>query len=152
MLSLICISSLILTILVLNIMVTHESGMDSMVALFTILFSIFAISVFIIIIMLFFYPYKVDAKIEMYNSENQEIETKVKNTVKSFMEYEEKIYSDILENADLMTMILKYPELNSNELVKMEIDMYKENSEKIKELKEEKIIKKTMAWWLYFGK
>lgn len=106
----------------------------------------------IIFFMLLFYPYRIDEKIEMYETENIVIEEKVKNTVRAYMEFEESTYKELLENADLTTMILKYPELNSNELVKMEIETYKENSKKIKGLKEERIGKNTMAWWLYFGK
>lgn len=79
------------------------------------------------------------------------IREKRKGTVRDYMEYEETTYKQLLENADLTTMVLKYPELNSNELVKMEIETYKENSKKIKELKEDKIGKSRKAWWLYFG-
>lgn len=105
-----------------------------------------------IFLMLLFYPYKVEEKTVMYETENNVIEEKIKNTVRAYMEFEESTYRELLENADLTTMILKYPELNSNELVKAEIETYKENSKKIKELKEDKIGKSTKAWWLYFGK
>lgn len=105
----------------------------------------------VLFFMLIFFPYKVDKKLEMYEIENQAIEEKIKNTVRDYMEYEESTYKQLLENADLSTMILKYPELNSNELVKAEIETYKENNNKIKELKEDKISRSTMAWWLYFG-
>lgn len=110
------------------------------------------ISGLILFFMLIFFPYKVEAKIEMYETENNVIEEKIKNTVRAYMDFEETTYKELLENADLTTMILKYPELNSNELVKIEIETYKENSKKIKELKEDKIGKSTKAWWLYFGK
>lgn len=106
---------------------------------------------FILFIMLLCYPYKVDEKIVMYQEENTIIEEKVKNTVRAYMEFEQETYDKLLKDADLITMMLKYPELNSNELVKIEIETYKENSQKIKELKDNKIGRSTMAWWICFG-
>lgn len=110
------------------------------------------IVVITLICMLVTFPFDMDKKIELYETENSVIEEKIKNTVREYMEYEENTYKQLLENAELTTMILKYPELNSNELIKAEIETYKENSKKIKELKEEKISKSRKAWWLYFGK
>lgn len=94
----------------------------------------------------------IDPKIKMYSEENQIIENKVKETVRSYMNYEENTYKQLVENADLTTLVIKYPELNSNELVKTEINLYVENNKKIKELKEEKIKLQPLKWWLYFGK
>lgn len=112
---------------------------------------VFVIDLVIIAFVLIFYPFHIDEKIEMYQEENASIETKVKETVRAYMDFEQDTYKNLIETADLTTLILKYPELNSNELVKAEIETYKENNAKIKELKEEKINKKTMSWWLYFG-
>ncbi len=97
------------------------------------------------------FPFNIEKKLAMYEEENLKIETKIKNTIKSYMEYEQETYDKVLKDADLTTMVLKYPELNSNELIKAEIEMYKENNKKIKELKENQINKSVMAWWLYFG-
>lgn len=115
-------------------------------------FGLGGIVTFILVGVLIAFPFDIDKKIELYETENKVIEEKIKGTVRDYMEYEEKVYNDLLKDADLTTMILKYPELNSNELVKAEIETYKENSKKIKELKEERIGKSRMAWWLYFGK
>lgn len=104
-----------------------------------------------ILIMLIDFPYNIEKKLAMYEEENLKIETKIKNTIKSYMEYEQETYDKVLKDADLTTMVLKYPELNSNELIKAEIEMYKENNKKIKELKEKQINRSVMAWWLYFG-
>ena len=71
----------------------------------------------------------------MYEEENSKIETKVKDTVQVYMNYEQETYKSLVENANLETLLIKYPELNSNELVKSEIEIYKENNNKIKELK-----------------
>ena len=105
----------------------------------------------VIFVMLIEFPFNIDKKLAMYEEENLKIETKIKDTIKSYMEYEQETYDKVLKDADLTTIVLKYPELNSNELVKAEIEMYKENNKKIKELKEQQINKLVMAWWLYFG-
>lgn len=94
----------------------------------------------------------IDSKLEMYNEENTQIETKVKETVRAYMNFEEETYKELIKNAELEFLIIKYPELNSNELVKKEIELYIENNAKIKELKEEKINLAIKKWWLYFGK
>lgn len=97
------------------------------------------------------YPYKIEEKITMYNEENENIESKIKETVEVYMNYEQETYQNLIQNVDLTTLVMKYPELNSNELVKSEIQTYKENNSKIKELKEKSIMKSTYDWWLYFG-
>ena len=51
-----------------------------------------------------------------------------------------------------MQLITVYPDLKADELVKSQINVYIENNNKIKELKEEKINIPTAKWWLYFGK
>lgn len=94
----------------------------------------------------------IDQKIVMYQEENTSIETKVKETVRTFMNYEESTYKQLVEEADLTTLLVKYPDLNSNELVKTEVNLYIENNNKIKQLKEKKINITIYKWWLYFGK
>ena len=110
------------------------------------------IAVAALIVCLVNYPFGIEKKLQMYEEENLNIEAKVKETVQSYMNYEKDIYTNLVESANLETLLIKYPELNSNELVKSQIETYKENSNKIKELKEANIIKPTLAWWLYFGK
>ena len=97
------------------------------------------------------YPYNIDQKLEMYAEENENIETKVKQTVQAYMNYEQETYKSLVENADLQTLLIKYPELNSNELVRAEIETYKENNNKIKELKDKAIDKKVMGFWYFFN-
>lgn len=97
------------------------------------------------------YPYNIDQKLEMYAEENENIEAKVKQTVQAYMNYEQETYKDLIETADLQTIIMTYPELNSNELVRAEIETYKENNNKIKELKEKAIDKKIMGFWYFFN-
>lgn len=123
--------------------------------LFTGIFMIFGvtflISVIALLILLCAYPYNIDAKLKMYQEENQSIEEKIKTTVQNYKEYEQDTFSKIVEKADLQTLILKFPELNSNELVKSEIETYKSNNEKIKSLKEQQIDRGLIGWWLFFN-
>lgn len=101
--------------------------------------------------LIFCYPYKINEKLSMYEEENYKIETKVKETVQAYMNYEQETYKNLVENANLETLLIKYPELNSNELVKSEIEIYKENNNKIKELKEKALMKRTYDFWLKFN-
>lgn len=97
------------------------------------------------------YPRNINEKLNMYQEENQSIELKVKETVKLYMNYEQETYKNLIETADITTLLIKYPELNSNELVKYEIEIYKSNNDRIKELKEKQIDRSSYNWWLYFG-
>lgn len=93
-----------------------------------------------------------DSKLEMYSEENIKIETKVKETIRAYMNYEGETYNNLVKEADLETLIIKYPELSSNELIKKEIEIYQENNSKIKEIREKKINLSNIKFWLYFGK
>lgn len=105
----------------------------------------------VVLILLFSYPFNVDKKIDMYMQENAEIEQKVKATVQAYTDYEQETYKNLIESADLQILLIKYPELNSNELVKKEIEIYVSNNDKIKSLKEQRIDKKLIGWWLFFN-
>ena len=150
MLILIFIVSLIL--LIVGGFLEDENGSLGGAVLSLISGGIAFISVIALFIMLICFPYNVDKKIPMYEEENQKIEIKIKETVRAYMNFEKETYTDLIENAHLETLLIKYPELNSNELIKSEIETYKENSKQIKQLKEGQINKSLMAWWLYFGK
>lgn len=110
------------------------------------------ICVFAMMGMAIVYPYNIEPRIALYVEENAKIEEKIKATVQVYMNYEKDTYTNLIENADLTTLLIAYPELNSNELVKAEIDTYIRNSNQIKALKEEKILKSTFNWWLYLGR
>lgn len=95
-----------------------------------------------------------DSKIAMYEEENIKIEQDIATIVKDYMNYEKdtyKVASEQIENSSLLVLTELYPDLKSNELVKKQIDVYTENNNKIKQLKEEKINNQTCKWWLYFG-
>ena len=103
------------------------------------------------IILVASFPYNVEQKIALYSEENARIEEKIKATIELYMEHEKETYTELVKDADLTTLLIAYPELNSNELVKTEIDIYIRNNKEIKWLKEKEIDKNIYAWWLYFG-
>ena len=93
----------------------------------------------------------------MYEEENNNIQNSVSQIVESYKNYEQNTYSESLKsidtnNKDIIVLTQLYPELKSNEMVNKQIDIYQENNNKIKGLKEEKINNEIAKWWLYFGK
>lgn len=105
-----------------------------------------------LLLLIFCYPFEIDKKIKMYEEENIKIEEKVKNTVRVYMEFEKDTFTNLFDESDLTTLLIAYPELNSNELVKSEVALYIDNNAKIKELKEAKIDRRVYRFMLYFGK
>lgn len=92
----------------------------------------------------------IDEKIEMYETENQQIEEQIADMVAQYQEYETDIFTDV-DPEDAMVVIARYPELKSDTLVQKQMDVYISNKETIKSLKAQKISGKVMRWWLYFG-
>lgn len=93
----------------------------------------------------------------MYEEENNNIQNSVSQIVESYKNYEQNTYSESLKsidtnNTDIIVLTQLYPELKSNDMVNKQIDIYQENNNKIKGLKEEKINNEIAKWWLYFGK
>lgn len=92
-----------------------------------------------------------DSRIELYQSQNAEIESKVQATVASYLTHEKQTYKD-LKPDNAIAVVSAYPELHSNELVKKQIEVYEDNNKKILGLKEEKLNQSIYKWWLYFGR
>lgn len=92
-----------------------------------------------------------DSRIELYQSQNAEIESKVQATVASYLTHEKQTYKD-LKPDNAIAIVSAYPELHGNELVKKQIDVYEDNNKKILGLKEEKLNQSVYKWWLYFGR
>jgi len=93
----------------------------------------------------------------MYEEENNNIQNSISQIVESYKNYEQNTYSESLKNidtnnTDIIVLTQLYPELKSNEMVNKQIDIYQENNNKIKDLKEERINNEIAKWWLYFGK
>lgn len=92
----------------------------------------------------------IDEQIAMYQEENANIEQQIETVVKQYQEYESEIFTEVSSDSAI-TLVSLYPELKSDELVKSQIDIYVNNNEKIKALKEQKIKGKMTRWWVYFG-
>lgn len=92
-----------------------------------------------------------DDKITMYEQENAAIEQSVDVLVKDYYKHESDTYSSLKpENAVLFASA--YPELQSNELATKQLEIYVDNNNKIKELKEDQINLSRNRFWLYFGR
>ncbi|MBO4979446.1 MAG: hypothetical protein J6D16_03470, partial [Clostridia bacterium] len=92
----------------------------------------------------------IDPQIEMYEQENAVIEEQISAVVKQYQEYETGIFANAKTESSV-TLVALYPDLKADALVKKQIEVYLENNEKIKELKEKKINGDVIRWWLYFG-
>lgn len=93
----------------------------------------------------------IDNKIEMYQSENANIEQQISDCVEQYQKYETDIFTEVKPDS-AVTLVALYPELKSDELVKKQLEIYIANNQKIKELKEEKIMGNVYRWWTYFGR
>lgn len=145
----------LLAILIISIRIDKKSRYGNECALYVSAASILGL---IIIFMLFVCLLGVvssgsmiDSKIELYQSQNAEIEAKVQATVTSYLAHEKQTYKD-LKPDNAITVALAYPELHSNELIKKQIEVYEDNNKKILGLKEEKLNQSIYRWWLFFGR
>lgn len=145
--------TLIFIISIITILILYNASDNDICTIIMFIIGFISFIIFtVLLVAICSYPYNIDKKIAMYQEENTLTEEKVKNTVMAYMDYEQETYDNLVKNADLQTLLITYPELNSNELVKAQIDTYVQNNNKLKELKEKQIDKSTMSWWLYFGK
>lgn len=94
----------------------------------------------------------IDNKIELYQTQNSEIENKVASVVREYMQHENKTFKELKTNESYITLVTLYPELKSDKLIEEEISLYEENNKKILSLKEQKINESIYKWWLYFRK
>lgn len=92
----------------------------------------------------------VDLRIDMYQTENAQIENQITECIKEYQKYETEIFTEVAPDSAI-TLVSLYPELKADELVKKQIEIYVANNQKIKELKEEKIMGDVYRWWTYFG-
>lgn len=92
----------------------------------------------------------INDKITMYQEENQKIEMQIAETVEKYQNYESNIIDKVTpENS--VTLVSLYPELKSDTLIQKQIEVYVNNNDKIKSLKEQQISGNVARWWLYFG-
>jgi hypothetical protein len=92
----------------------------------------------------------IDDRIALYQEENAKIETQISEMVEQYMEYEKDVFMEVAPESS-MTLVSLYPELKSDALVEKQLNVYVENNQKIKELKEEKLDYRVLRWWMYFG-
>jgi len=93
----------------------------------------------------------VNKKIELYQSQNKDIEKKIEITVKKYMNFETDTYKE-LKTDSYINLVNLYPDLKSDKLVQQQIELYTNNNNTITQLKEEKINETIYRWWIYFGK
>ena len=93
----------------------------------------------------------IDEKIAMYQEENASIERQVAVVVEDYMIHENVMYDKAKVESPIV-LAQMYPDLKSNELCQQLINVYIENNEKLKSLKESKIDGSVYRWWLYFGR
>lgn len=89
----------------------------------------------------------VDARIELYTTENEKIEITMATIASEYKEFEKETYESLLESPEI---ILTIPELKSDTIVQEQIKIYKENKAKIIALQEEKLNRDILRWWLFF--
>lgn len=92
----------------------------------------------------------IDQKIDMYQEENARIETQIVECIEQYQKYETDIFTNV-SSESAITLVSLYPDLKSDILVSKQIEIYIANNEKIKELKEMKLVGDVNRWWLYFG-
>lgn len=97
------------------------------------------------------YLVTIDKRVEMYQEENTKIESQISECVKQYQQYESGVFTEIAPDSAI-TLVSLYPELKSDTLVAKQIEIYIENNNKIKELKEQSINGDVTRWWAYFGR
>ena len=146
---------LILAIAIISVVVDNKSRYGNDKAELVFMASVFCLIIFLIpliaLLMSVSNGSTIDSKIELYQSQNTEIESKVQATVVSYLAHEKQTYKD-LKPDNAIAVVSAYPELHSNELVKKQIEVYEDNNKKILGLKEEKLNQSVYKWWLYFGR
>lgn len=146
---------LILAIAIISVVVDNKSRYGNDTAELVFMASVFCLIIFLIpliaLLMSVSNGSTIDSKIELYQSQNTEIESKVQATVASYLAHEKQAYKD-LKPDNAIAVVSAYPELHSNELVKKQIEVYEDNNKKILGLKEEKLNQSVYKWWLFFGR
>lgn len=92
----------------------------------------------------------IDEKIAMYASENEKIESDVRDAVEAYKGYERDTFETIADKSPL-SLVTLFPELKSDAIISKQIDVYVSNNNDIKKLKLKAIGYKSSKWWLYFG-
>ena len=79
-----------------------------------------------------------DQKIQLYTEQNKDIENKVALVVDKYLKHEKDTYAELKPETKI-TLASTYPELQSNQLVQQQIQLYNENNKKLTNCKLQKI-------------
>ena len=79
-----------------------------------------------------------DQKIKLYTEQNKDIENKVALVVDKYLKHEKDTYAELKPETKI-TLASTYPELQSNQLVQQQIQLYNENNKKLTNCKLQKI-------------
>lgn len=93
----------------------------------------------------------IDDKISLYETQNAEIEQEITAIVESYKDYEAETFKAVAKKVDPLVVYTIYPELKSNALVTDQIKLYRENNDKITQLKSQKINLQGLGWWIHFN-
>ena len=79
-----------------------------------------------------------DQKIQLYTEQNKDIENKVALVVDKYLKHEKDTYAELKPETKI-TLASTYPELQSNQLVQQQIQLYNENNKKLTNCKLQEI-------------
>ena len=107
---------------------------------------------FILVCVYSFNKPTISNKIEMYEEENKKVETQLVESVNMWLEHQETTFESISNIDGVTTYLVKYPELKGDSLVDELMEIYKNNSKEIKQLKSRKINLEGIAKIGWLGK
>ena len=92
----------------------------------------------------------IQAKIQIYEDQNTQIEQSIDAAVKAYCEHEQITYTQMSDGA-VALVAAAYPELASSELVKTQMEVWTYNSHELKDLKSKLVDFHRAQYFLYFG-
>jgi len=126
-------------------------AVTSIIGIFLSVIALGCIIIWFVCLLRIFTAYTIDEQIEMYTTENKNIELRIDDTVNNYMQYEQSTYEKMKVD-DPVAVVAAYPELNSSAIVQEQIQIYTDNNQKIKELKEAQITVSEARFLVYFGR
>ena len=142
---------IIITIILLFLSIVLDEYGDSLITTFVFAGLIIEIIALICCISSLIGCRVIDKQIELYETQNKEIEEKVELVVKEYMDYEGKTITEF-KSESYITLINLYPDLKADDMIQQQINLYMNNNSTITHLKEKRIKKTIYKWWIYFGK
>lgn len=100
--------------------------------------------------MWFFSSMGAEEKVVLVEESNSILEEQIGGVIKDYLRHEEKVYEEISPK-EAVAMAMAYPELASNEIVKEQINTYRENQKAVLDYKKKAVDIGIARWWLFFG-